>query len=390
MKRSMGLPVKLLAGTFIAALSAMAQYTISARPGVINTIEGTAYVNGTHVTDAKAAQRMFLNPNDTLSTETGKAEVLLTPGVYLRVGANSEVRMISPSLTDTQVAVVKGEAMIEAMDLLKENSIRVKVGDSQIRLEKIGLYRFTASNSPAVAVFEGKASLEADGKKLDIGKDHELALDSQLKPEKFKAKENQDDLYAWSKTRDEYSAAGSYSAAKTVASSSLSGGGWSGYGSSGFGPYGGPGWFYNPIFASYCWLPGDGAFFSPFGFGFFSPGYVMYAPVVYSSLGGVVARGNGVAVPVNPNHMPVVATTTGNRPTLLTSAGTPYRSSPAASYVGGVNASGGHVSGHAMAAAASGGSAPSGGGFSGAASGHSSGMSGAMSGGHSGGGGGHK
>jgi FecR protein len=386
MKGSMGLPVRLLAGMFIAALSAMPQYTISARPGVINTIEGTAYVNGVHVTDSKAAQRMFLNPNDTLSTDTGKAEILLTPGVYLRVGANSEVRMISPSLTDTQVAVVKGEAMIEAMDLLKENSIRVKIGDSQVRLEKIGLYRFTASNPPVVAVFDGKASLEGDGKKVDVGKEHQLVLESQLKPEKFKAKDDHGDLYAWSKTRDEYSAASSYSASKTVASSnSLSGGGWSGYSPSGFGSYGGPGWFYNPIFGSYAWLPGDGAFFSPFGFGYFSPGYVYYAPVVYSSLGGV-ARGTGVAVPVNPNHMPVVATTTGSRPTLLTAAGTPYRTSPVASYVSGVGANGGRVSGHAMAVAGSGGGASSGGAVASAGSGHSSGMRGAMSSGHSGGG----
>jgi hypothetical protein len=115
MNRSMILPVKLLAGIFIVALSAMPQYTISARPGVINSIEGTAYVNGVHVTDAKAAQRMFLNANDSLATDAGKAEVLLTPGVYLRLADHSEIRMISPSLTDTQLKVVKGESMIEAM-----------------------------------------------------------------------------------------------------------------------------------------------------------------------------------------------------------------------------------------------------------------------------------
>ena len=305
----MSWPLKLAAGLFLTALSALPQYTISARPGVINSIEGTVYVNGTHVSDAKAAQRMFLNANDTLATDAGKAEVLLTPGVYLRIGDHSEVRMISPSLTNTQLAVTKGTAMIEAMELLKENSVQVKVGDAMTRLNKIGLYKFSAGDPATVAVFDGKASVEqGGGKAIEVGKEHELALNGTTKTQKFKSKDEQsNDLYAWSKTRDEYDSASSYSASKTLASSAYSsGGGWGGYGFSGFNGYAGPGWFYNPAFGSYAWLPGDGAFFSPFGYGFYSPGYVMYAPVVYSNLGGGV-RGTGVAVPVNVNHVPTMA-----------------------------------------------------------------------------------
>ena len=349
MKRSMGLTARLVAGTFVAALSAMPQYTISARPGIINSIEGIAYMNGTHVTDAKAAQKMFLGANDTLSTDTGKAEVLLTPGVFLRVGDHSEVRMVSPSLTDMQVAVVKGEAMIEAMDLLKETSIRVKIGDSLTRVEKTGLYRFTADNPPAVAVFEGKALVSLGDKKVDLGKDRRTVLDAQLKSVKFKGKVDQGDLYAWSKTRDEYASASSYNAAKSLASNS-SGGAWGGYGFSGFNGYAGPGWFFNPAFGSYAWLPGDGASFSPFGYGYFAPGYVNYAPVMYSSLGGV-RSGGGVAVPVNPGHLPTVATTSGQRPRVVTPSGTPYRGSPAAAVIGNsrMGAGGGHISGNTMA-----------------------------------------
>ena len=390
MNRSMVLPVRILAGTFIVAMSAMPQYTISARPGVINSIEGTAYVNGAHVTDAKAAQRMFLSANDTLATDAGKAEVLLTPGVYLRMGDHSEVRMISPSLTDTQVSVVKGEAMIEAMELLKENSVRVKVGESTTQLEKIGLYRFTANSPAAVSVFEGKALVELGAKKVDLGKDHLAALDANLKVEKFKGKDDQGDLYAWSKTRDEYDSASSYATSKTLASNSFSGGGWGGYGFSGFAGYGGPGWFYNPAFSSYAWLPGEGAYFSPFGYGFYSPGYVNYAPVVYSSLGGI-RTGGGVAVPVNVNHVPTIS---GARPAVVVPAASRGNSVIAS----GVGAGGGHISA-ANIGRAGGSSGPSSGGFAGSGSGgramsmSSSGASSASSGGHSGGGsggGGHK
>src|SRR5919204_112804 len=43
-----------------------------------------------------------LNSGDELSTDAGKAEVLLTPGVFLRLGSNTQIHMISPSLVDTQ------------------------------------------------------------------------------------------------------------------------------------------------------------------------------------------------------------------------------------------------------------------------------------------------
>lgn len=40
----------------------------------------------------------------------------------------------------------------------------------------------------------------------------------------------------------------------------------------------GPGWYWDPWFWSYTWLPGNGIFYSPFGWGFYSPWMVGYAP----------------------------------------------------------------------------------------------------------------
>jgi len=72
---------------------------------------------------------------------------------------------------------------------------------------------------------------------------------------------------------------------------------------SGYGPFWGAGWYWNPYFAFWSWLPGDGYFFSPFGYPFFSPAYVMYAPGFYRGgfghRGGFPARGfasGGVAL----------------------------------------------------------------------------------------------
>jgi FecR protein len=311
MKRVWHTSSKVLAGLFLAAMYAMPQaYTVSARPGAVNYIEGHASLNGNEISQ-KTLGKTFLNANDTLETDLGKAEVLLTPGVFLRIGDNSQVRMISPSLTNTQVEVTKGEAMLEVADLQKDNNIEILSRGGSLRIEKPGLYRVTADDPPVAAVIEGKAELSYGGRNVELGKGKEAVIAADLKREKFDTKK-EDDLYAWSNVRSEYNAGASYAAARSVTANSYNNGynnvygGWAGYPGPGLGyGYGfGPGWYYNGLWNSWAWMPGDGYFFSPFGWGFYSPAYIGYAPIVYVPVGGRTAP---VAVPVNTKRPPVIA-----------------------------------------------------------------------------------
>ncbi|HLG96426.1 MAG TPA: FecR domain-containing protein [Bryobacteraceae bacterium] len=313
MNRAWPATLKVLTGALLTAVSAMPQaYTVSAKPGVVNYIEGDVSINGKALSSAMP-KATFLNREDTLSTGRGKAEVLLAPGIFLRVGNDSQVRMISPSLTDTQLEVKSGEAMVEADNIVKDSQLTVKVGSGSALIDRNGLYRFTAGDSPVAAVLEGKATVFDGERKLEIGKGKEVLL-AQAKTEKFDAKK-QDELYAWSNVRAQYDAASSYQAARDVNASSY-GGVWGGYGYSGFAN---PGWMWNSAFGSWAWVPGDAYFYSPFGFGFYSPGLVGYAPVIYAPVyGGGYYTGNGTAsgggggttvtkpVPVNPVRPPVV------------------------------------------------------------------------------------
>ncbi len=315
MKRVSAAAAKILTGFFVTAVCALPQgYTISAKPGAVNFVEGNAYVNGSPVS-AQNLKATFLNANDELSTKDGKAEVLLTPGVFLRVGANTAVRMISPSLTDTRLEIESGEAMVEADDIVKDNRITVVAAGATASIERNGLYRFNAGDVPAVAVLEGKLQLLNGDRKTDINKGHEVFLSEGLKSSKFDTKKG-DDLYAWSNVRSEYNAASSYQAARDVNSGNY-GGVWGNYG---YGGWSSPGWFWNSGFNSWAWLPGNAAYFSPFGYGFYGPGMIGYAPVIYAPLNGggyyngrTVASGGGtsarrapVAVPVNPASPPAV------------------------------------------------------------------------------------
>src|SRR3982751_4769930 len=118
-------PVLVLAGLLLSALCAKPQAdTISAKPGTVNYLEGSVFLNGKPLSD-QGLKAIFLDTNDILSTDLGKAEVLLVPGVFVRVGENSQIRMVSPSLTNTQVEVSRGEVMLEATGLGKDNNIQI-------------------------------------------------------------------------------------------------------------------------------------------------------------------------------------------------------------------------------------------------------------------------
>ncbi len=325
MNRAWQISSKILAGLFVTAMYATPQaYTVSARPGAINYIEGNAFVDGQPISEKTLGQK-FLNANDTLSTDVGKAEIALTPGVWVRIGDNSEVRLVSPSLTDTQVQVDRGEAMVEVAELVKDNRIQILDQGSSTTLQKTGLYRFTADGPPTAAVIDGKADVFYGDRSVELGKGHETVIGSNLKREKFDSKK-EDDLYAWSNVRSEYDAAASYQTARNVTINNYGGfgyGGWGGYGFYGGGPWGygfGPfdsGWFWNGMWNSWAWLPGEGAFFSPFGWGFYAPSVIAYAPVIYAPVprtGGVPATVNraasrAMAVPVNPEAPPAIGRT---------------------------------------------------------------------------------
>ncbi|MGA7080589.1 MAG: hypothetical protein WBY61_17865, partial [Terriglobales bacterium] len=98
--------LKTVATVFLAALFSL---PASATPSVDQAVPGSLnYVEGQVSMDAKALDSgaigsAQLQTGQSLTTKKGKAEILLTPGVFLRLGSNSSVRMISPSLTDTEV-----------------------------------------------------------------------------------------------------------------------------------------------------------------------------------------------------------------------------------------------------------------------------------------------
>jgi hypothetical protein len=276
-----------------AMLAAPAWATKTALPGTLNYVEGNASI-GSQTLNSNAVGSVELQPGQSLTTENGKAEVLLTPGVFLRIGDNSSVTLVSPDLLDTQIAVNKGEVMVEVDQLHQQNNIRVREDGVNTRVVKSGLYDFDADQN-SVRVFDGKAVVQEGDRKVTIKGGHELALNA-TKTKKFdKHASEQSELYRWSSLRSSYLAEANVDAARSYEVN-----GWAGAGFMG-------GWYWDPWFSSYTFMPGGGYLYSPFGWGFYSPMWVYQSPVivgggfyrhfgagyrpVYSARGRFAARG---------------------------------------------------------------------------------------------------
>lgn len=241
----------------------------TARPGTVNYVEGQATV-GAQTLDEKSVGKVEVETGHSLKTRTGKAEILLTPGVFLRVGNDTSVKMISSSLTDTEVGLNRGHAMIEVDEIHRENDIRVSAGGETIELLKTGLYDFDLKQQE-FRVFDGKARvLYADDRHVDVKGGRHVPLGEQVKARKFNKKSyDEGDLYRWSSLRSSYVAESNVNAASI-------------YANSGWGPWGpgwwGAGWYWDPWFDDFTFIPGDGIFCSSFGWGFYSPWSVYQAP----------------------------------------------------------------------------------------------------------------
>ena len=246
--------------------------TNSPPPGTLNYVEGRVSVQGQLQTQ-KSVGSTYLAPNQDMETGKGHAEMLLTPGVYLRLGDNSDVRMISPGLADTQVQLMKGSAMLEVDELFKENNMSVVVDGATTRVEKQGLYDFTA-NPATVKVLDGKAVTYEGDEHVNLKKGREVlvAEGQPFTAQKFDKNEVENDpLYRWSDLRSEYATNSNVQQANDL---------WA------YGGWWGPGWYWDPFWMDFAFMPGWGLGWGPFGWPFFSPWAVGWAPYYGFGVGG--------------------------------------------------------------------------------------------------------
>jgi hypothetical protein len=278
--------------TAVSAISASlcsAQSVTSAHSGTLHYFDGDVSIDGAAV-QAKAGRFSEIKEQSVLRTGQGRAEVLLTPGVFLRVGENSAIRMLDNRLLSTRVEVLSGNVIVESDDpqmSIKNSPVTMIYKDYEIHLLKHGLVEI-GSDPAQMKVYNGEAQVTAGENRATVGEGRMLLFSAALATEKFNDKVG-DDLYLWARDRSQTISAANMSSARTIGTGGCNGssfvsncgtsGGWNG------------GWYYNPYMDMFTFVPLAGTMWSPWGYGFYSPLTIFsyYNPTTYWG-GGAVGR----------------------------------------------------------------------------------------------------
>jgi hypothetical protein len=235
--------------------AAWGQDVTAAKAGLIHYIEGDVTVAGKSVV-MKPGDFPEMKKGEEMRTADGRAEILLGPGVFLRVSENSAFVLHSSQIENTRLELTAGSMLIEAGEFNpKLNAIVVKVGANDIEVAKRGLYRIDFEPG-MLKVFDGAATLIAGGQPVTVKEGRQVMLSAVPNPEKFNT-DRTDAFHRWASRRSSYIAVANIAAAKRIHDNGSS--------------WGYSNWMYNPYLGCYTFIPANGMFRSPFGWAFYSP-----------------------------------------------------------------------------------------------------------------------
>jgi hypothetical protein len=248
-----------IAGGFLALAGlAFAQSAISAKAGMVNYIEGKVLLDGKPVVMKFGVFPQMANDSQ-LRTEDGRAEVLLSPGAFIRIAEDSGIRMVSDRLTDTRLELLGGSAVVECGDLGKGDTLTITYKNATVTLLRKGLYRLD-SEPAQLEVYDGEASVVRGGETVTVKRGRMLGLEGVAVVQKFDEKTG-DALTNWARRRSEYVATANISAAREAGR---------------YGSWGTGGWAWSSAFGMYTYVPMYGTFDNYWGYRFWSPYDVYY------------------------------------------------------------------------------------------------------------------
>ena len=259
------------------------KFVISAKAGGINAITGEAGVHSRGESDWQ--QLMItddLNAGDSVRTAyDGRVEILLNPGSYLRVGGDSEVELSNNTLSNLEVRLVRGTAIVEATgaDGLELN-INISTPHTKLAIVRQGLYRLNVvpGDATELIVRKGRVILSDSHTKVKGGNKVVFSASNvsvaKLTKEEKKAKENED-VDVWSKERAQTLAKANRRISNSMLTSAFATFRDSDPFSNRLGL-----WFFNPRAGCYTFLPYFYGWGSPYGSSYttsiYNPGAIYY------------------------------------------------------------------------------------------------------------------
>lgn len=177
------------------------QDVVSARSGMVHFTEGQVFVDD-HPLDRKSGSFPSIKEGSTLRTERGRAEIVLTPGAFLRLDENSSIRMVSTELADTRLVFAGGSSILDLTDGAKANdAITITYKDVQVKFPKRGVYRLDADTG-VLQVYSGEAQVTYDGQQTRVDPSHLYFCWLGLQTNKL-GNGTEDEFYDWASDRSQ-------------------------------------------------------------------------------------------------------------------------------------------------------------------------------------------
>ena len=148
-----------LAVVAVLTLPADGQSVISTHSGTVHFFEGAVYL-GDQPLESHPGRFSSVPQGAELRTAAGRAEVLLTPGVFVRIGERSKIRMVANKLSDTRVELLAGSAVVDSAEPTSGTSVTLLYKNWGVRFPEQGVYRID-SDPPRLWVFQGRAEVSA-------------------------------------------------------------------------------------------------------------------------------------------------------------------------------------------------------------------------------------
>ena len=156
------------AGTlwFLVVLTALTvpancQSVVSTHSGVVHYFEGSVYM-GDQRLESHPGKFAMVPKGAELRTAQGRAEVLLTPGVFLRLGEGSAMQMVDNDLSHTRVELLSGSAVVDSDEQKSVTSVSLSYKHWTMRFREQGVYRIDCE-PPRLWVLQGEAEVFTDG-----------------------------------------------------------------------------------------------------------------------------------------------------------------------------------------------------------------------------------
>jgi hypothetical protein len=150
-------------------LPSAGQSVVSTHSGIVHFFEGTVYLSDQPL-ESHPGRFPSVPQGGELRTDNGRAELLLTPGVILRLGEKSSIRLLSNALSNTRVELLSGSSVLDSGQPNSGTSVRLIYKNWSMSFPEQGLYRIDC-DPPRLWVLQGKAEVAADANPIAVSVD---------------------------------------------------------------------------------------------------------------------------------------------------------------------------------------------------------------------------